>query len=288
VSTELIIAQDITARRSPTVAIALGGGAARGLAHIPMLEALDELGIRPRVVAGTSIGALLGACYCAGMTGREMREYALRLFEARSELLKRFFGQKEFSLGALFKLSKPALVDPEALFAVTLPSQLPDTFAELAVPLKVVATDFHAQSEVVLSTGPLRAAISASSSLPGLTSPVSLDGKVLIDGGFVNPTPFDLIRRDADITIAVDVTGKVERDSGRMPRTAETWIGGAQIMLHSLVTEKLKHQAPDIFIRPNIVSFGVLDFYKAPAIMDAAEPGKDELKRALEQVFLQA
>ncbi len=274
---------DAAGPRPGTVGLALGGGAARGLAHIPLLEALDEMGVRPNVVAGTSIGSLIGAVYASGMRGQDIRAYALELFEARSELVRRFMSRSTRSLTDLFSFTSPALAGAEALFSFVLPEDLPERFEDLKIPLRVVATDFHAQDEVILETGPLMPAISASSALPGLLTPVRHLDRILIDGGFVNPTPFDIIRETSAITIAADVTGKAERTSDRLPRTTETWIGAAQIMLHSLVTEKLKHQAPDIFIRPPIAEFGVLDFYKIEAILKAAEPAKDVLKRRLDE-----
>lgn len=269
-----------------SIALALGGGAAKGLAHIPVLEAFDELGLRPRVIAGCSIGALLGACYAAGMSAREIRAYAIELFEARTELVRRVFGSKTGAWGSLFSFNRPALIAPETLFGAVMPEQLPHSFADLKLPFLAVATDFHAQSEVVLSTGALLPAIGASSALPGLLTPVVIDGRVLIDGGFVNPTPFDICRGAAEFTVAVDVTGKLEEKAeNRLPSTMETFIGGAQIMLHSLVNEKLRHTAPDLLIRPDITRFRVLDFYKVEEILVASASAKDETKRGIEALL---
>ena len=106
---------------------------------------------------------------------------------------------------------------------------------------------------------------------------------MLIDGGYVNPTPFDLLRTEAAITIGVDVTGAPQpRVGGKLPGSLETWIGAMQITFRSIVREKLRTDAPDIMIRPNVGGFAALDFYKFREIFAASEPAKDELKRALE------
>ncbi|MBI1383623.1 MAG: patatin-like phospholipase family protein [Rhizobiales bacterium] len=275
-------------RQDRSFALALGGGAARGLAHIPLLEVIDEFAIRPRVIAGTSIGALIGAVYASGMPGRDIRRYAKDLFASRTELVRRLVTRWPGSIGALFNLTTPAIVNPETLFRILLPDTLPETFEELSIPLRVVATDFHAQAEVVLSSGPLLPAISASSALPALLTPVRIGDRILIDGGFVNPTPFDRIRDAADLTIAIDVTGQAGRRKSDMPSSIDTWVGAAQIMLHSIVTEKLKSERPDLLVRPHVAPFTVLDFYRIDEILAAAEPARDELRRGLERLLVGA
>ena len=103
-----------------SVALALGGGAARGIAHIPILEAFDELGIKPSVIAGTSIGSIMGACYASGMSGRELRQFAIELFEKRSELLRRLFAAPSGSWASIFQLSTSALIKPDHLLEADL------------------------------------------------------------------------------------------------------------------------------------------------------------------------
>jgi len=269
-----------------SVGLALGGGAARGLAHIPVLEALDELGIRPRIIAGTSIGSLIGGVYASGLSGSEIRDYVLKLFDSRSELIRRLITRWPGSVSSLFNPMTPAMFAPQTLFEILLPEMMAKTFEELAIPLKVVAADFYSQEQVIFTSGPLMPAISASSALPALLKPVEIDGRILIDGGFVNPTPFDLVRDDAAITVGVDVTGKPGgvRDPNKsrgMPNSLDAWIGAAQITLHSIISEKLKSQAPDILIRPEIDGYGAMDFYKVHDILAAAGPVREELKRAL-------
>ena len=274
------------ADRRFTIGLALGGGAARGLAHVLMLEALDEMGLVPVAIAGTSMGSIVGASYAAGLSGAQIRAHFEQLFDKRSALFKRLQERWPGSLLKLWNPLTPALVNGETLFQIMLPDAVPQTFEELKIPLAIVATDFYSQDEVVLRHGRLIPAVAASSALPSLITPVEIDGRVLIDGGYVNPTPFDLLRTEAAITIGVDVTGAPQpRVGGKLPGSLETWIGAMQITFRSIVREKLRNNAPDIMIRPNVGGFGALDFYKFREIFAASEPAKDELKRALETVL---
>ena len=267
----------------PRIGLALGGGAAKGLAHIPMLEVLDDLGLRPAVIAGTSIGAIVGANYAAGMTGREMRAFALKLFSNRTELLRRIATRWPGALGTLWNPFTPAFFNGETLVEILMPETLPLSFDKLKIPFITVATDFYAQEQVLFETGDLIPAIAASSALPALMTPVEHEGRVLIDGGFVNPTPFDILRERADITVAIDVTGNTRtRQPRKLPNSLDVWIGAAQITLASIVKEKLKQGGPDVLIRPAVNQFAAMDFLKAREILEACEPAKDELKRKLE------
>ena len=206
-------------------ALALGGGAARGIAHIPVLEAFDELGIKPSVIAGTSIGSIVGACYASGLSGKELREFAIELFEKRSELLRRLFAAPSGSWASIFQLSTSALIKPDRLLELILPANVPENFEDLKIPLKVVVTDFFDKSEVVFESGELLPAIGASSALPGLLSPVKHSDRLLIDGGFVNPTPSDIIKGLADYTIAIDLTGHQVRPGPSLPNAIEMLTG---------------------------------------------------------------
>ncbi|MCB1546349.1 MAG: patatin-like phospholipase family protein [Hyphomicrobiaceae bacterium] len=270
------------AGRDDGVAVALGGGAARGLAHILMIEALDELGVRPRIVAGTSMGAIVGACYAGGLSGREIREHAEGWLAKPTDFVRRIAGKWPGSVLSLWNPMTPSMFNGETLFEIVLPERLPRTFEALPIPFLAVAADFYAQEQVILDKGALIPAVAASASLPALLKPVRLGERLLIDGGFVNPTPFDLVMDKAAITVAVDVTGTNSRrpDTG-MPSSVEAWIGAAQITLHSITREKLKSIAPDILIRPNVGAFGALEFFKMPEILEAAMPAKEELKRRL-------
>jgi NTE family protein len=266
----------------PSLALALGGGGARGLAHIVILEALDELGVRPRVIAGTSIGALIGAAYAAGMTGAEIRAHCRELFQKRTELLRRFFSRWEGRFAELWSSVRLPVSGGDRLLKALLPRELPETFEELQLPLMVVTTDFYAQDQQIITTGPLVSALTASAALPTLMKPIEIDGRLLIDGGFVNPLPFDLLIGAADIVAAIDVSAGAQPSGGNGPSFIETLIGASQITLRSIIREKLQAAAPDILIRPNVGPYKVLDFFKSEEILDASAVSKDEFKRALE------
>lgn len=272
--------QALRPERAPRVGLALGGGAAKGIAHIPMIEALDELGVRPAVVAGTSIGAIVGANYAAGMRGRDMRDYVTKLFANRTELLRRLAARWPGSIGSLWNPFTPALLNGEALVEILMPETLPLDFDRLTIPFIAIATDFYGQEQVLFEKGPLIPAVAASSALPALMTPVEHEGRVLIDGGFVNPTPFDILRERAEITIAIDVTGTTRtRHPKKLPSSLEVSIGAAQITLASIVKEKLKTGGPDVLIRPAVNKFATMDFFRTAEILEAAEPAKDDLKR---------
>jgi NTE family protein len=114
-----------------------------------------------------------------------------------------------------------------------------------------------------------------------LLKPVQIGHRVLIDGGFVNPLPFDVLRGSADVIAAVDLTGAPHHGKGGSPSVMETIIGSAQITLNSIVREKLKSGAPDVLARPRVSHYRVLDFYKLKEMLEDAAPAKEEFKRQL-------
>jgi NTE family protein len=153
----------------------------------------------------------------------------------------------------------------------------------------VVAADLGANDQVVLSHGPLIPAIAASCAIPAWARPVVIEGRVLVDGGYVNPVPFDLVADKADITIAVDVTGDPCRIAAAgVPRGSVARWGAVQLLFHAVVREKLKARPPDILIRPAVGGFGSADFFRIGDILAAAEPSREELKRKLAQCLERA
>jgi NTE family protein len=259
--------------------LALGGGGARGLAHIAVLEAFDELGIKPAIIAGTSIGALIGAAYASGMPAAEIHSYCAALLAKRGGLLRHIYSRWQ---GPFRRYWNPR--NAERLLEFILPAGLPDTFEGLRIPLLTVATDFYTHAEHVTSKGALLPAIAASSALPALLKPVELGGCVLIDGGFVNPLPFDLLRGKASFIIAVDVSGGPDDSKGGIPRAIDTVLGAQQIALRSIINAKLKASRPDVLIRPPVGHYRVLDFLRYEEILSAAAPVKDDTKSALRQL----
>ncbi len=265
-----------------TVALALGGGGARGLAHIAMLEAFDEIGVRPAVIAGASIGAAVGAAYAAGMTGKAMRRYAIELVYDRAEVFRRLMAARAGGLADLLptRLRNPMLLEAERFCELFLPERIPQRFDELKTPLLIPTTDFYARNEVLFDAGPLRPAIAASMAVPGLIRPVELDGRVLLDGAAVNPLPFDHLRGRADLVVAIDTSIGPTAPRG-IPEPWDALFSTIQLMGQTIVAEKLKAGAPDVVIRPNVGTFRLPDFLQASAILRAAEPAKAELKSRL-------
>ena len=268
----------------PTVAIALGGGGARGLAHIHVIEVLDELGIRPVLIAGASIGTIMGAAMAAGMTGREIREHTLATVGRPGQIMNRLWSLRPTGLSEMvaggFKVSQFNL---ERVLKAFLPDRLPETFEELFIPLKAVTSDYYAQCECVCDSGPLLPAIAASAALPAIFRPVELNGRVMIDGGLWNPVPFDHLAGKADITIGVDVVGQPPAGAAGVPNSMDSLYGATQLTMRSIVTLKLEKGAPDIFLRPEVGRFRVLDFLKAEEVLAASAGIRDELKRALDE-----
>ncbi|MBN8919442.1 MAG: patatin-like phospholipase family protein [Rhizobiales bacterium] len=273
-------------RGRKSFALVLGGGGARGLAHIPVLEALDELGLRPSVVAGSSIGAVLGAAYAAGMSGKDIRRIVIRLLHARPEMLRVLMAARATTIRDVFSsgFGNPMVLDGERLLAALLPDIVPQNFENLAVPLVVTATDLWARTEIRYDAGPLRPALAATMAVPGLIRPVAIDDRVLIDGSAVNPLPFDCVMQRADVVVAVDVSVG-PREAAGIPDPWETLFAAIQIMGHTIVAEKLKAAAPPVVIRPKVGAFRLLDFFAVSSILRAADPVKAEAKEVLAQAL---
>jgi NTE family protein len=269
----------------PRIGLALGGGGARGLAHILALQAFDELGLKPALIAGTSIGAIIGAGYAAGLSAQEIRERAETLLGRRRDILRNLFALPPRTWSELWTLRPFAqsAMNPEALLGLVFPETMAAGFADLRVPLLVVATDFYAQTRVVMSSGALVPAVAASMALPGLFRPVQHEHRILVDGGLTNPLPFDLLKPGADVSVAIDVIGGPSAENaGQLPSAMEALIATSQIMQKAIVQEKLALAQPDLLLRPPVWSYRVLDFHKVREILATATPWKDELKHALE------
>ncbi|MDP2621835.1 MAG: patatin-like phospholipase family protein [Hyphomicrobiales bacterium] len=275
-----------TARQS-TIGLALGAGGARGFAHISVLEALDELGLRPARISGTSIGAIIGAGYASGLAGREIRAHVLEVLGDRGRVLAKLMQLRPrrfkewFARGVLNAVQ----LDAERIIDLFVPDSLAQDFGDLSTPLSIIATDFYGWSECEMTEGPLRAAIAASIAFPPLFTPVIHKGRVMVDGGMVNPLPADKLA-GSDIVIAVDVvSGPAQRDGREIPTPMNAIFGAAQILMQSIISEKLRSDRPDILLRPDVNEFRVLDFLKVRAILKAADPTKEELKRRLELIL---
>lgn len=277
----------------PRLGIALGSGSARGWAHIGVLRALQEAGIEPDVVCGTSIGAFVGAAYASG---------DLDKLEAWVGSLSRrdVLGFFDVSLaGGLIKGAK--------LFDFAATSFLDNSFSELDRPFACVATDLATGREIWLREGSVAAAVRASIALPGLFSPQLLDERFLVDGGLVNPVPVSLCRAlDAEIVIAVDLgmdmlttlqrrNGKPTLSGGGWRNTVGRWFGSGEdmpvlpsladvvsnsiaIMQGRISRSRMAGEPADVLIAPRLGQLNLLDYHRAG---EAVAAGRKATEHAL-------
>lgn len=266
-----------------TLAVALGAGGARGLAHIAVIEAIDELNVKPVMIAGSSIGSVIGAAYASGMSGKAIRRHVIRIVHDRANLIRRLLGARASPWSTFLRRplgQNPILLDGDRLCTAFLPKEVPDDFAELPIPLLLVASDLFTREEVVFTKGPLRPAVAASMAIPGLVRPVEHCGRVLVDGAAVDPLPFSHLAGRADIVLAVDCAAG-PRGAGDVPDPWDTVFATISMMGQTIVAEKLKTRAPDLLVRPHVATFRMLEFLKASAIIRAGERIKEEVKKEL-------
>ncbi len=269
------------------VALVLGGGGARGLAHVHVLQAFDDLGIRPVVIAGSSIGAIMGAAYASGMSAREIEEHCLNVFGNRTEVMSRLWKLRPQTLRSMFLEVLPRLgeLNIESVLRAFLPPDFPGTFAQLQIPLKLTATDFFGNSLTVIEDGDLLLAMAASAAIPAIFRPVMINGRVHIDGGIANPVAFDLVEAPNRIVVAVDVVGMPQGDGFTPPKRIEAAFGASQLMMQSLIEMKLRLHKPDILIRPEANEFRVLDFLHARKIIERTRGTREETRQKLDAVL---
>jgi NTE family protein len=277
------VASDTVMPRSsaPSVAVSFGGGGARGLAHIHIIEALDELGIRPVAISGSSIGAIMGSGMASGMSGIEIREHALASIGNKKAVANRIWGLRPKSVRGL----RLGQFDLERVLRAFLPHQVPDNFGGLRIPMKVITTDYYGQSEVVIEDGDLIQALAASAAIPAVFMPVRLNDRVMIDGGIINPVPYEHLMDLADIVIAIDVVGAPDGDGTHVPNRMESLFGSGQLMMQTAIALKLRLQPPHIFLCPAVGRVGVMDFLKAREILAMSVGIKDELKYAVDAIL---
>jgi NTE family protein len=271
------------------VGLALGGGGVRGLAHIQVLEAFDELGVRPSIIAGTSMGAIVGALYASGLSGREIKERVKRhiilkddtwhdVIEKRADLLKWFNAfSAHFSRGGFIKT--------QGFFKYLLREIRKSTFEELEIPLLVIAADFWTAEEVVFATGDLLPPVQASMAVPGIFVPVAIGGRVLVDGGVVNLVPYDHLLDRADITVAVNVSRTRAQSRKEVPNAMESLLGALDIMQKAALAEKMKSRKPDIYVHPEIRTVRMLEFGRIEEVFVQAAPAVEALKQQLAERY---
>ena len=199
----------MSADQAPSVALVLGAGGARGLAHIGVIEAIEARGLRIAAIAGSSMGALVGGIYASGRLPA-YREWALEL--TRTDV----FRLLDFGIG------RPGLFTGDRLMGELQEIVGQHRIESLPIPFTAVATDLRAQREVWLTRGSLFDAIRASMAIPLVFTPVKLGGRELVDGGLLNPVPIAAMRQAlADVVIAVDVNARVANAHGHASRIAD-------------------------------------------------------------------
>ncbi|MGH9524662.1 MAG: patatin-like phospholipase family protein [Terriglobales bacterium] len=252
------------AAQRPKIGIALGGGFARGLAHIGVLKVLEEEGIPVDMVAGTSVGSVIGAAYCAGISGRELEEVAAVV---------------RFSSIARYSLSRFGICSNDRLGAFLTKILKVGRFEDLKVPLAVAATDFTTGDGVIFREGPLCDPVRASCAYPGMFPPVSVNGRLLVDGMLAHVVPTVPLREmGADRVIGIFLTSKWTKQGG--PRHVFEVVS----QCFSIAQDKmcgLWQGAADLVLSPYVSGFGFDDFALAPALIRA---GEEATRAALPQM----
>ena len=274
-------AEPIVVEKAPPkksgIALALGGGAARGWAHIGVLRALDEAGVEIDMIAGTSIGALVGGCYLAGKLD-ELEEFA------RSLTRRRMFGLIDLSFGG------NGLLGGMKLNAKMQQHMAGITFADLPKPFVCVASEIRTGHEIWLSSGSLINAMRASYALPGVFEPVVCNKRVLVDGALVNPVPVSVCRAyEQPLVVAVNLhydlfgraavikhsagdgpndVGELVVDKGPSEREARLGITGVMVEAFNIIQDRISRarmagDPPDLSLLPKLGHIGLTEFHRA-------------------------
>src|SRR6202167_4925999 len=240
--------------RPPAIGLALGGGFARGIAHIGVLKVLEEEGIPIRAVTGTSVGALIGACYCSGLSLTEMQDVAHSV---------------RFTTFARWTLSRFGFASNDRMVTFLTRTLKCKTFEDLRIPLGVTATDFNTGEGVVFHSGSIVDPVRASCAYPGMFLPVNIRGRWLVDGMLSHPVPYSpLHEMGADRVIAVHLRGQWTKDGA--PRHLFDVIGQS----FAIAQDQMSHLwrgAADVVVEPDVAGFAYDDFKRAGELINAGE-----------------
>jgi NTE family protein len=248
----------------PSIGVALGGGFARGIAHIGVLKVLEEEGIPVRVIAGTSVGALIGACYCSGLTLAEMHELA---------------HNTRFTSFARWTLSRCGFASNDRMIAFLTRTLKCKTFEELRIPLGVTATDFNSGEAVVFHSGSVIDPVRASCAYPGMFLPVEIRGRYFVDGMLSHPVPSHPVREmGADRVIAVHLRGTWTQKGA--PRHLLEVIGQSFAIAQDTMSSIWRSGA-DLVIEPDVAGYAYDDFKRAD---DLIRVGEAAMRAALPEV----
>ncbi len=250
--------------RIPSIGVALGGGFARGIAHVGVLKVLEEERIPIKVVGGTSVGALIGAVYCSGVSAEELIHIAASC---------------RFTTFARWTLSRYGFASNDRMVDFLNRALKVRSFEELKIPLGVTATDFNSGEAVVFHSGSIIDPVRASCAYPGMFLPVQIRGRYLVDGMLSHPVPSIPVREmGADKVIAVHLKGTWS--SGGAPRHLFDVIGQSFAIAQDAMASVWR-SASDIVVEPDVAGFAYDDFKRAD---DLLKVGEHAMRAALPEV----
>src|SRR5271167_1493434 len=250
--------------RIPAIGLALGGGFARGIVHIGVLKVLEEEGIPVRMVAGTSVGAIMGAAYCSGLTIAELEEIAHKV---------------RFTTFARWTISRFGFASNDRMVAFLKQHLKVHNFEDLRIPLGVTATDFNTGKGTVFTSGPIIDPVRASCAYPGMFLPVEIGKRCLVDGMLSYPVPSRPLREmGADRVLAVHLRGQWSKSCA--PRHFFDVIGQSFAIAQDMMSAAWK-SAADLVIEPDVAGFDYDDFKRAGELIRV---GEQAMRRALPEV----
>jgi NTE family protein len=253
ISTDLPSNVQVVPKKPLRIGLALGGGAARGFAHIGVIQVLEEAGIRPSLVVGTSAGSLVAAFYASGKTGTQLQQVAETMEEAT------------FADWTLPIFSR-GMLRGEALSRYVSMQVSGRLIESMPLPLGIVATDLNNGQGVLFQRGDIATAVRASSAVPALFQPVKISGRDYVDGGLVSPVPVRYARQmGAELIIAVDISNAPESNSAS--DTLQILMQTFSIMSKSINNFELRDA--DVVVRPSLLGVGSSDFGARRRSIDA-------------------
>ncbi len=257
-------------RVPPKLGLALGGGAARGFAHIGVIQVLEEAGLRPDFVAGTSAGSVVAALYASGKTGAQLQQVG----ESMEEAAITDWTLPVFNSGVLRGDALAKYVNQQVGGRL---------IENMTVPLGIVATDLYSGEMMVFQRGDTGMAVRASSAVPAIFQPVKISGRSYVDGGLVSPVPVRAARRmGAQVVVAIDITSPP--DSSGNDGTVAVLLQTASIMGKSINAFELKEA--DVVVRPDLRAVSSADFSSRKKAIEAGRRAMLELLPQLRAAIL--
>lgn len=271
----------------PKIGLALGGGGAKGFAHIPILEVFDELGIKPACITGTSIGSIMGALYASGLSAKEIADISMvpQSSGLRDTLKNKDLGQMLDMIDPDFGFRSKGLLKGEKVLDFLYDSLRVKNFEELPIPFKCVATDFWRYESIVFDSGDLSLAMRASMAIPYVFAPIIHEERILVDGGLTNNVPLDLLDDDCDIKIAINIRGERSTPKDKIPNVLEAIFHTYEVMQEATTAAKLASNPVDIYLHPPILDIQVMDFHRAEEVYNQGMAIKEEFFTKLDSLL---